>query len=149
MPRPLTDSLPRDNSQRAPGFETEIPGTLIGGSGISHNFSLVAENGDRKVVVDLVRTRNGAEVNVEETLTFYGKNIDVQPSGSVLIAIPRMSVGAKKLANAKNIKFIETSDLTAIGPLADKLTDVLDSCCERMLTLEVPQTQSPVMTATR
>ena len=126
------------------GFTTEVPGTLIGVSGISHNFSLVAGNGDRTIVVDLVRTRNGAEVSVGDVLALYGKNIDVQPSGSVLIAIPRMSTEARKLADAKSIDFIEASDPAAVGPLVDKLTDVLDSCPESKVILEVPQKRPAV-----
>jgi Zn finger protein HypA/HybF involved in hydrogenase expression len=92
------------------GFDTQLPGALMGTSGVSHDFSLVAKVEDCTVVVDLVRPRDGKSVSVEEMLTFYGKNIDVQPSRAVLIAIPSMSIEAKKLANANGIKFIEASD---------------------------------------
>jgi Zn finger protein HypA/HybF involved in hydrogenase expression len=92
------------------GFEAQLPGALTGASGISHDYTLVAKVNDCVVVIDVVRPRDGKNVSVEEVLAFYGKNIDVQPSCAVLIAIPSMSIEAKKLANANGIRYIEASD---------------------------------------
>jgi ribosomal protein S27AE/DNA-directed RNA polymerase subunit RPC12/RpoP len=93
------------------GFKTQVPSVLTGESGASHRFTLGGKKNSSTIVIDLVQGRQGSEIGETEVLAFNGKLIDVQPTDSVFVAIPRLGPDGEKLAKASRVKYVEAVDL--------------------------------------
>ncbi|MCW4017451.1 MAG: hypothetical protein NWF00_02010 [Candidatus Bathyarchaeota archaeon] len=101
---PLQELLSRE------GFKVETPAYLTGKSGAKHNFNLAAhkKNPDKLVVVDMAMSDAG-EVAEQPVIALFAKTFDVSPSQAFLLAVPKLSDNAKKLAELYNIQAIEAS----------------------------------------
>lgn len=115
---PITEFLEEN------GFEVESPAFLKGKSGANHMFDMAAYRGDktRKVtVIDLASSTKNA-VTEQPVIALFAKIFDVSPDNAYLIAIPKMSENAKKMAELYNIKIVEAKNQKeAIKALEDKL----------------------------
>jgi len=86
-----------------------MPGQIAGRSGALHRFDAIATKGSLELVVlDVV----ASEREIEETpiASLYAKVFDVSPTQTILVAIPKLSQKAKKLAALYRISVIEAND---------------------------------------
>ena len=93
------------------GFEVEAPAFLKGKSGANHVFDIVARKKDIKkvTVMDVAFVTENA-VSEQPVIALFAKMYDVSPENAYLIAIPKLSDNAKKMAELYNIKVIEARD---------------------------------------
>jgi len=94
------------------GFEVEAPSFLKGKSGANHVFDVVARKGDgakKSTVIDLATSPESA-VSEQPVIALFAKIFDVSPDHAYLIAVPRISENAKKMAELYNIQIIEGVD---------------------------------------
>lgn len=106
------------------GFEVEAPSFLKGKSGANHVFDLVARKGDRakKVTVIDLATSTESAVSEQPVIALFAKIFDVSPNHAYLVAIPKVSENAKKMAELYNIQIIEgTNQKEAIKSLKEKI----------------------------
>jgi hypothetical protein len=106
------------------GFEVEAPSFLKGKSGANHMFDVVARKGDtaRKVTVIDLATSTGSAVSEQPVIGLFAKIFDVSPSNAYLIAVPRMTENAKKMAELYNIQVIEaTNEKEVVKALKEKM----------------------------
>jgi len=91
------------------GFEVEAPSFLKGKSGANHMFDVVARIGDgaKKVTVIDLATSTEPVVSEQPVIALFAKIFDVSPDHAYLIAVPKMSENAKKMAELYNIQIIE------------------------------------------
>ena len=94
------------------GYKVEMPGNLIGSSGATHKFDLIASKSNKintmeTVVIDAVTSQN--ELDETPVAAMFAKTFDVKPKEAILIIIPRLKEAGKKLAQLYKIKTIEAS----------------------------------------
>lgn len=100
-------------------FKVEMPGQIAGRSGALHRFDAVAMKGPTEVVVlDVIASDK--EIDEVPIATMYAKVFDVTPSQSILVAIPRLTDKAKRLASLYRISTIEAENSQQA---ADKIKD--------------------------
>jgi hypothetical protein len=96
------------------GFQVESPAFIKGKSGANHMFDIAAYKGKgenmRKVTVIDLATSAGNVVSEQPVIALFAKIYDVSPENSYLIAIPKVSENAKKMAELYNIKLIEAKN---------------------------------------
>ncbi|MEM2337135.1 MAG: hypothetical protein QXK93_00505 [Candidatus Bathyarchaeia archaeon] len=106
------------------GFEVEAPAFIKGKSGANHMFDIAAHRGGKtgKVVVMDVAIATENAVIEQPVIALFAKMYDVSPEHAFLVAIPKLSENAKKMAELYNIKVIEAKDAKeVIKALKDKL----------------------------
>jgi transcription elongation factor Elf1 len=106
------------------GFEVETPAFLKGKSGANHMFDIAAYQKEiaKKVTVMDVATATEDMVSEQPVIALFAKIYDVAPDSAFLIAIPKLSENAKKMAELYNIKVIEARDSKEVmKTLRDKL----------------------------
>lgn len=94
------------------GFKVESPAFLKGKSGANHFFDFVARKGpgDGKVVViDLAISSEGA-ISEQPVIGLFAKIFDVSPDNAYLVAVPKMSENAKKMAQLYKINVVEAKN---------------------------------------
>lgn len=90
-------------------FKVEMPGQIAGRSGALHRFDAIATKGSSEVVVlDVIASDK--EIDETPIASLYAKVFDVTPSQSILVAIPRLSEKARKLAALYRISIIEAQN---------------------------------------
>jgi len=106
------------------GFEVEAPALIKGRSGANHMFDIVAykeKQADKITVMDVAIATENA-VAEQPVIALFAKMYDVSPEKAFLIAIPRLSENAKKMAELYNIKVVEAGDAKeVIKTLKEKL----------------------------
>jgi len=93
-------------------FDTQIPGVAIGEkSGMTHNFSLIAKKfykeNENTIAIDHAVAEN--EVQAAPLILYLYKISEVKVDLPIFIAIPKLSEGAKKIAQGHKILLIEGS----------------------------------------
>lgn len=91
------------------GFTVDSPAFVKGKSGASHVFDIAAvsdEHPENVTVIDLATSSDGM-VTEQPVIALFAKVYDVSPSSAYLIAIPNLSVNARKMAELYNIQIIE------------------------------------------
>ena len=93
-------------------WRIEYPSSIVGKSGISHVFTAVIrgnteKNKDKEVIIDL--NIGVHEVGEDAITRFYAKSVDIGSPSVYLVAIPKLSDRAKKIAETLNIKYVEGS----------------------------------------
>lgn len=94
------------------GFNVESPAFIMGKSGASHMFDVIAQEKDktkRQFVIDLAMSADDT-VSEQSIVALFAKIFDVSPDGAYLVAIPRMSDNGKKMAESYNIHVIEAEN---------------------------------------
>lgn len=100
-------------------FKVEMPGQIAGRSGALHRFDAVATKGTSEVVVvDVIASDK--DIDEVPIASMYAKVFDVTPSQSFLIAIPKLTDKAKRLASLYRISTIEADNSQEA---ADRLKD--------------------------
>ena len=91
------------------GFEVEAPAFIKGKSGANHMFDIAAYKGGKtgKVTVMDVAIATENAVIEQPVIALFAKMYDVSPEHAFLVAIPKLSENAKKMAELYNIKVIE------------------------------------------
>jgi len=106
------------------GFEVEAPAFLNGKSGANHKFDLVARkgNGAQKVTVIDLTTAGRESVSEQPVIALFAKIFDVAPNCAYLIAIPKISENARRMAELYNIQVVEAENQEeVVGALKSKL----------------------------
>ncbi len=96
------------------GYKIESPASLSGKSGAKHSFDIAAfkdGHAKRTVVVDLAQSTDSA-VSEQPVIALFAKMFDVSPEKAFLVAIPRLSENAKKMAELYNIQAVEARNET-------------------------------------
>jgi hypothetical protein len=95
------------------GFKVESPSSLSGKSGAKHIFNLSGRDPktSKVIVIDLATSNEGL-VTEQPVITLFAKTFDVSPSKAFLVAIPKLSENARKMAELYNIKTIDAANQT-------------------------------------
>ncbi len=93
------------------GYETRVPEVVIGLSGVSHRFALSGRTKLENVLVDLAINTVRGEANELDVLAFYAKLIDVQPTSSLLVAVPSLNSEGREIAEANGVNYIQAQSL--------------------------------------
>ncbi|MEM3522548.1 MAG: restriction endonuclease [Candidatus Bathyarchaeia archaeon] len=94
------------------GYSTESFGTLLGISGVNHTFELIARKNSEVIAITIVS--DVKEVGVDVVTSHFAKAYDAHPTKSMIIAFPKLSNEAKKLANLYAIDVIEGETIEEI-----------------------------------
>ena len=108
--------------------------SLVGKSGVEHEFSLVVSEtpvmnghirGGRLLVAELISsTRHLGKIQL---LTFFAKALDVGVKNRILVAIPKLEDDAKKFADSYGIIVLESpSPEAALDALAAKVGEMME-----------------------
>jgi len=94
------------------GLKIESPAFVVGKSGAKHSFDIVAQkgSGSRKNIVIDVATSSEGVVSEQPVIALFAKVFDVTPEKAYLIAIPRLSENAKKMAELYSIHVVEAEN---------------------------------------
>lgn len=107
----LQVTLPED------GWQVTAPGVIIGKTGASYAFPVVARKGKRTVAVDIVaakKEQDGKERAVQSVM----KKLDIGDAELVVTVAPAASDEVKKLAQLMGVGLISAADtLTTVGEL--------------------------------
>ena len=97
------------------GYSTESPGVLRGASEVDHIFDIIARSEEPNtgvLVIDFkVSTKPVSENSVS---AMFAKIYDTNPIRSYLIAVPRLTEKAQRLAKQYEIDVIETNNLSTL-----------------------------------
>ncbi len=106
------------------GLTVDSPALLKGKSGANHSFDIVAYKSDKSkklIVIDLDISTESV-VSEQPVIALFAKIFDVSPERAYLIAVPKLSENAKKMAELYNIRAIEAKNQDeAIASLKEKL----------------------------
>ena len=90
-------------------FKVEMPGQIAGRSGALHRFDAVATKGASEVVVlDVIASEK--QIDEVAVASMYAKIFDVTPTQSILVALPKLTEKAKRLAGLYRISTIEAEN---------------------------------------
>lgn len=104
------------------GYRIEGPGALRGASGAEHAFDVVAARGGDRLLISIASS--DSEVGEGEVVEFFAKVLDVRPAKAVLVAVPRLSEGALRLAEFYGIATAEGRDAgEVVASMAKALGD--------------------------
>jgi len=102
------------------GLHVEMPGSLIGSSGVPQDFTIVAKRNNKCAAVDLIQAPE--IVDVSAVLASCAKLSDVKTEIGLLLVIPSISDRARVFATAYRLNVIEGKDIREV---AVKLRDFL------------------------
>jgi len=94
------------------GLKVESPAFLKGKSGTNHSFDILASRADapqKPIVIDLAKATADI-VSEQPVIALFAKIFDVSPDKAYLIAIPRLSENAKKMADLYHIDTVEAEN---------------------------------------
>lgn len=99
------------------GFEVILRGSLIGKSGATHNFDLIAKRYGSLVVANFA-----FEPKEEEIIGLFAKKYDVNPTYTVLISLSPPSTEEDAVSKAYDVRIMNPSSVQSIGK---QLTDLM------------------------
>jgi len=102
------------------GYQAEMPGSLVGTSGVPQDFTVLAKKNDKYIAADLVQAEE--TVDVAQVLTLFAKLSDVKVEAGLLLVIPSISDRARTFANARGVAVLEGRDIKEVSA---KLEDFL------------------------
>lgn len=94
------------------GYSVDSPGMLLGSSGVDHAFDVVARKGEEVVAVSIASGVD--EVGATAVVAHFAKAFDSRPTRSMIVAFPKLSGEAKKLATLYGIEVVEAEDIGEI-----------------------------------
>jgi hypothetical protein len=116
---PIKDLLGKE------GFKVDSPAFLKGKSGANHYFDIVVRKGadfERVAVIDLASSSEGI-VSEQPVIALFAKIFDVSPDDAYLVALPKISENARKMAQLYKIHVIEAkSEKEATKALGEELS---------------------------
>lgn len=135
--------LPIIRFMESMGYMAKPLVTLIGGSGADHTFDIVATGGDKTVVFAL--TSDQSEISREAVLNFFAKLYDVKSDHAILVAMPRLSADAQKLANLYSIEYIEGETIEeVVNKLRKLITEPVKPTTPGETTIELKSLEDAV-----
>lgn len=91
------------------GLTVKSSSFVKGKSGANHSFDIVAyKNENSKIVLDIASSKE--PVTEQPVIALFAKIFDVSPEKAFLIAVPKVSENAKKMAELYKIKAIEAKN---------------------------------------
>ena len=98
------------------GFTVQVPGYLIGASGNTSVFTLVASDDDQTLAIDVLQSDES--IGLTSVVHSHAKTIDASPSSILLVAIPGLNDEARAFCNSNKIKYLEgeSSDILRAMP---------------------------------
>jgi predicted RNA-binding Zn-ribbon protein involved in translation (DUF1610 family) len=94
------------------GYSVSSLGMLPGLSGVNHVFDLIARKNEEVIAITIAS--DVEEVGVEVITSHFAKVYDSHPTKSIIIAFPKLSNEAKKLASLYAIDVIEGETIEKI-----------------------------------
>ncbi len=97
------------------GYRTLIPGTIPGDSEVKHTFDVIAYTGnsdDSFLVIDFAISNKPVEE--KKVIAMFAKVYDTTPQRSIIVAVPRLTDDARKLAEQYSIDVVETDGVSEI-----------------------------------
>lgn len=84
--------------------------SLLVPPGVTHEFSMILKGKERvkPIVVDVVSEPKG--VKEDRVLQFFAKTLDVEHDTVIMVAIPKASKTAKKMAESYGLSLIQAKD---------------------------------------
>jgi len=95
------------------GFKVKSPGFLDGKSGTSHRFDLTAISAKTNKITAIDLATSDDVVSEKSVISMFAKIFDATPEKACLVAIPKMSESARKLATLYKIDLIEAKNQSA------------------------------------
>ncbi len=95
------------------GYGAEMPGSLVGASGVPQDFTLLAKKNDKPIAADLVQAQEA--VDVAQVLTLFAKLSDVKVEAGLLLVIPSISERARTFADSRGIVVLEGRDIKEVA----------------------------------
>lgn len=112
----LTTKIKSELKKR--GYEVR-ESRILGKSGLSHEFDIVAEKGNTRIAVD-VSTESDSKKQRDLLLSGYVKSQDLESSHYYFVSSEELSTEGKKITETFNIKSIESKDAKEV---VDKIED--------------------------
>lgn len=94
------------------GFKIETPAILKGKAQLPLDFSIAAEKGELRLVMDLIHSDK--EVKLHDILPSVAKFNDLEYAKSILVAIPKISGEAIEFLESKEINYITGQELEEV-----------------------------------
>jgi len=98
------------NTLKDAGYEVGLKSDLIGKSGATHNFDIVARNGPALVVANFT-----FEPKEEDIIGLFAKKYDVDPTFTLLIALTPPSKEEEAVSKAYGVMIISSTGTRSIG----------------------------------
>jgi predicted RNA-binding Zn-ribbon protein involved in translation (DUF1610 family) len=119
------------------GFAPTFPGTVKGKSGIVHEFFMTATAHigfvKTKIVIDIM---GNGRVSEEDILKLYARAVDSGAYGVLVVAVPSISPGARRVADTYGIAITEAPDFQAVGEaLVKRFAELVETPEERMFKM--------------
>ena len=112
-------AIPLAEYLRAEGYQVEDLVALRGASGIEHSFDIVATKGKDSLAISIASSPS--EVGDDEVVRFFAKVFDARPTRAILVAMPKLSEGALKLAKFYGIETVEGRDAGEVRSSMERL----------------------------
>ena len=97
------------------GYLTESPGILRGASEVDHLFDIIARSEEQDTGILAIDFKISTDSVTETSVSsMFAKVYDTNPIRSILIAFPRLTMKAKRLAKQYEIDVIETNNLSTL-----------------------------------
>jgi hypothetical protein len=125
------------------GYSVEAPRALTGASGVEHAFDIVGERDNERIVAALVS--DVREVDEQTVINYFAKVFDVRPNLAILIAMPALTVRAKRFADLCKIQTFEGKDLTEIMKRIRTAIEPATKLDERSPRIETQDLRPPIM----
>jgi hypothetical protein len=127
------------NTLKEGGFEVGLKSDLIGKSGATHNFDIVARKSSALVVANFT-----FEPKEEDIIGLFAKKYDVDPTFTLLIALTPPSKEEEAVSKAYGVMIVSSSGTRSIG---EQIIDLVNEYFEKSkpeAKEEIPQPRQPM-----
>jgi uncharacterized CHY-type Zn-finger protein len=103
---------------RGKGYEVGIKADLVGKSGATHNFDIIARKSDKLIVANFT-----FEPKEEDIIGLFAKKYDIDPTLTLLISLNPPSKEEEAVSKAYGVKILYSAGMTSIGDQILKLVE--------------------------
>ncbi len=107
------------------GYDVGIKADLVGKSGATHTFDIIARKGEQLIVANFT-----FQPKEEDIIGLFAKKYDIDPTLTLLIALSPPSREEEAVSKAYGVQIIFSSGLTPVGEQIQKLLDKETSSSE-------------------
>jgi uncharacterized CHY-type Zn-finger protein len=100
------------------GYEVGIKADLVGKSGATHTFDIIARKADKLIVANFT-----FEPKEEDIIGLFAKKYDIDPTFTLLISLSAPSKEEEAVSKAYGVKILYSAGMTPIGDQILKLVD--------------------------
>jgi hypothetical protein len=108
------------------GYRCEVSGSIIGMSGVSHTFDIVARGNATRIVIEILLPGKEDEYSIR-AIAFRTKTYDCSPDLAVMVCPEKASDELKLLLDFHRLAMIESSDTSE---LCVHLTKLMNDCSQ-------------------